>query len=317
MRLWVYSGRPSEGAAYLAAEDGFKRSRTGHYIKHGDVVVNWGTTRHIPGSPVAKKVLNKPDCVTKAINKRTTFQILAGANVSVVPWTANKAIAKEWLDNGYVVVVRKTLTGHEGSGIVIVEQVQDLIDAPLYTRYIDKVREFRVHATQFGVIDTQWKVRDPQREVISWKVRSYKNGFIFQRKGVNPNAHRDALAIQAVKALGLDFGGLDIIEDKQGNFYVVEVNTAPGIEGTTVGRYAAALKQLAAHFVHGTPIPYGHKEPPANGVGPNPGQVPKPAPHYGHAAPVGAVNLNGPAGPGLWPVAPAVKGTVNLNAKWG
>lgn len=244
MRLWVYSGRPSEGAAFLADEPGFKRSRTGNFIRRGDVIVNWGSVGHIPGSHGCR-ILNDQSAVAKAVNKRTTFQVLSGANVATVPWTANKAVAREWLAHGYTVVARKTLTGHEGAGIIIVEKGNELVEAPLYTRYIDKVREFRVHATQFGVIDTQWKVRDPKREVTSWKVRSYKNGFIFQRKGIEPSQARDTLAIQTVKALGLDFGGLDIIEDKQGRFYVLEVNTAPGIEGLSVGLYAVALTNLA------------------------------------------------------------------------
>jgi hypothetical protein len=267
MRMWVYSGRPSEGAALLAAEENFRRNRTGDFVRPNDCIVNWGSTGKIPGEHKAKIVLNRQEAVARAINKRTTFQVLAGAGVSTVPWTANKAVAREWLDNGLIVVARKTLTGHEGAGIVIIKTVHDFIDAPLYTQYIlNRSREFRVHATQHGVIDTQWKVRDPKREVISWKVRSYKNGFIFQRKGVEPNAKRDALAIQAIKALGLDFGGLDIIEDKQGNLYVLEVNTAPGIEGLSVTRYAEALSKLtrgdfAAGQQAGRGVPNPYRQP--------------------------------------------------------
>jgi glutathione synthase/RimK-type ligase-like ATP-grasp enzyme len=39
-------------------------------------------------------------------------------------------------------------------------------------------------------------------------------------------------------ALGLDFGAVDIIQDDGGNFYVLEVNTAPGLEGQTIKSYA-------------------------------------------------------------------------------
>jgi len=248
MKLWIYTGRPSEGAALLAQEDGFYRMRTGRDYKPGDVVVNWGNGGDYP--PKGNVILNKPGAVLNAVNKLRTFQILSASGVFVVPWTILKLEAEIWLNEGYVVVARKILTGHEGAGIVIVEKVNELIQAPLYTKYINKVREFRVHATPYGVIDTQQKVHNPALgQPKSWKVRSYGNGFIFQRKGILPNQNRDQLAIAAVKALGLDFGGLDIIEDKQGNFYVLEVNTAPGIEGTTVKCYAEAIRELGTNAV--------------------------------------------------------------------
>ncbi len=37
------------------------------------------------------------------------------------------------------------------------------------------------------------------------------------------------LGCHAVSALGLDFGAADIIQDKHGKLYVLEVNTAPGL----------------------------------------------------------------------------------------
>lgn len=304
--LRVFSGRPSESAALLADEEGFIRLRTGKYNKPGDVIVNWGNVGPIPHHHQGLRILNKQEAVERGRNKLKTFQVLDDHGVDCLPWTTNWYIAKMWLEKGHTVVVRKTLTGSEGAGILIVEKVNELIQAPLYTMYINKVREFRVHATATGIIDTQWKVHDPKLgPPKSWKVRSYANGFIFQRKGVNPNAQRDALAIQAVKALGLDFGGLDIIEDNQGNFYVVEVNTAPGIEGQTVTRYGEALRAyVAGKQYHPVPHPQQHPAAPApvyHGYAPNPnnhGAVPE------------------PAGPGLWANHPQQGGVRNLNLGW-
>jgi glutathione synthase/RimK-type ligase-like ATP-grasp enzyme len=243
MTIWIFTGdKPSNGAKALCQAPGFKRLRTGKFFKKGDVIVNWGTSKQ---APVMGPVLNDPQAVLKAANKFFTFSALAGENVACVQWTANKAVAKEWLDSGCIVVVRKTLTGHSGAGIIIVEKGQELEEAPLYTKYLFKVREFRVHATPTAVIDTQMKVRDPAVVPKSWKVRSHDNGFIFQRKNITPSEKRDALAIQAVKVLGLHFGAVDIVEDKKGNFYVLEINTAPGLEGQTVAAYNNALTELA------------------------------------------------------------------------
>lgn len=243
MNLWIFSGRPSHSAKLLCDADNFKRMKAGKACKPDDVVINWGNTMGPP--TVGKCVLNTPVSVALAVNKLQTFACLAGKGVQTVPWTANLAIAKQWQEAGATVVARKVLTGSEGDGIIIVEKGNELPEAPLYTKYIFKVKEFRVHATRDEVIDTQQKVRDPDREPLSWKVRSYDNGFIFQRKGIEPNGARDTLAIQALKALGLDFGALDIVQDKKGNFYVLEVNTAPGIEGQTIQLYQDSLRKLA------------------------------------------------------------------------
>lgn len=243
MTLWMFSGtRPSNSAKELSQLPGFRRLRLGKGLKPNDIIVNWGTSKAIEWPA---RVLNSTKAVSLAANKFFTFSSLAGAEVNTVPWTANMAVAKEWQDDGGTIVARTTLTGHSGDGIIIVEKGGELIEAPLYTKYIFKVREYRVHATRFGVIDTQQKVRDPNVEPKSWKVRSHANGFIFQRKNIVPKPQRDLLAIKTIQALGLDFGAVDIIEDKHGQFYVLEVNTAPGLEGQTIVAYQQALTELA------------------------------------------------------------------------
>lgn len=244
MKIWLWTGgRPSNSAKALAESPGFRRYITGKSFKSDDVLVNWGTTKILAIGD--SRVLNSLDAINLAANKYFAFTALAGKEISTVPWTANKAVAQEWQNAGGTIVCRTILTGHSGKGIIIIEEGEEIPDAPLYTKYIFKTKEYRVHATKTDVIDTQRKVRDPDQEPISWKVRSHANGFIFQRNNILPNDTRDTLAISAVKALGLDFGAVDIVEDKKGNLYVLEVNTAPGLEGQTVEAYTAALGKLA------------------------------------------------------------------------
>lgn len=248
MVMWVFTGgRPSESAFKLACEDGYKRMTKGVGVKKGHTIVSWGVgdENKFPEIDCDYTLLNCPDAICRAVNKRTALGVWAAHQVSTVPWTSNKGVAKEWQDQGATIVARKILTGCEGSGIVIIEPGDAIVDAPLYSKYINKIREYRVHATRDKAFATHMKIRDPKQEPKSWKVRSYANGFIFQRNNVAPNAVRDALAVQAVSILGLDFGAVDIIEDKNGKFYVLEVNTAPGIEGVTVPLYASALKELS------------------------------------------------------------------------
>lgn len=247
--IWVYTaGRLSESAYVLSKCDGFRRMTKGAGVKKGHTIVNWGVgdDTKFPELEVEYNLMNCPDAVVRAVNKRTSFGVWSGHNVSTVPWTANKAVAKEWQDAGATIVARKVLTGHEGNGIVIIGPGEPICDVPLYTRYIGKTHEYRVHATRDKAFATHMKIKDPKSKEPpkSWKVRSYQNGFIFQRNNVPQSAVRDALAVSAVSALGLDFGAVDIIEDKYGKYYILEVNTAPGIEGQTTPAYAGAIKEL-------------------------------------------------------------------------
>jgi glutathione synthase/RimK-type ligase-like ATP-grasp enzyme len=51
------------------------------------------------------------------------------------------------------------------------------------------------------------------------------------------------MAVAAVNTLGLDFGAVDIAECGD-HAVVFEVNTAPGIDGTTVSKYNTFLKEF-------------------------------------------------------------------------
>lgn len=243
MTIWITTnGRPSNSAALLAQYPGFKRAFKGNKVKPSDFVINWGSS--VVGNAKlmsAKAFLNLEECVSIASNKLKAFEEFVLAGIATPLWTTSQAEAQKWSNEGSVVVVRNKLTGHSGDGIMIVEKGQEVPEAPLYTKYIFKEREFRVHVVNSDVIDTQQKIRDPDREPTTWKVRSHQNGFIYARNNVEPSDARDSLAVAAVCALGLDFGAVDLVEDKKGNFYVLEVNTAPGLEGQTLENYAEAF----------------------------------------------------------------------------
>lgn len=244
-KLWVYTGgRPSNGAKELSNQDGFKRCRTGKGIKLKDILINWGSSHDIDDlHNLPDVILNEPESVKIASNKLLFFQELEDGFAKTVEWTTSQQVAQGWLDDGRVVVVRNKLTGHSGDGIIIVDpsETNEVPPAPLYTKYIFKDKEFRVHVCLGKVIDTQQKIRDPNKEVVTWKVRSHANGFIFARNNVLENAARDTAAIAVIDKVGLDFGAVDIIQHKN-QFYVLEVNTAPGLEGQTIESYAKAFK---------------------------------------------------------------------------
>lgn len=245
--VYVYSyNSGSRGAQELADAlqiNRIRHNRSGFLGRSSKTVINWGSTE-VP--PEVKKccILNPPELVRYASNKLSFFKKVSD-KCRTVPWTTSKSEAEKWIADKGVVVQRTILSGHSGHGIVIAENVNQLIKAPLYTLYVPKQSEYRIHIMKGEVIDIQRKIRDPDREPSDWKVRSHDNGFIYVRTGFvcPPEVIKQSLA--AVLASGLDFGATDcIFNSKRNEGYILEINTAPGLEGTTVTNYANAFKKI-------------------------------------------------------------------------
>lgn len=218
-------------------------------------VINWGCSV-LPEEVLKCKVVNDPDFVGLAANKKDFFLHLDDYNMTAEEgrkiyhpdFTSDKAVAAQWLADGATVVERHKLTGNSGEGIVICEPDGELGNAKLYTKYIPKKNEYRVHVVNGQPIDIQRKarVKDLPDDQINWKVRNMDGGFIFARNEdhqVPPVvAHQGVLAVEALR---LDFGAVDVIyNDKKGVAYVLEVNTAPGLMGTTLEKYVEAFNEL-------------------------------------------------------------------------
>lgn len=98
-----------------------------------------------------------------------------------------------------------------------------------FVQYIPLDREFRVWGYRRRPLATYEKV-------LSWPDkykhigRNFDNGFAFAFMA-EPPGEAETLGCAAIQALGLDFGAADILLGKDGRYYVLEVNTAPGVQG--------------------------------------------------------------------------------------
>jgi hypothetical protein len=96
------------------------------------------------------------------------------------------------------------------------------------------------------MVSAQQKKRRLDHDEPNWQIRNHENGFVYAREGINP-PEAVLLASQTVfdKCTELDFGAVDVIYNAKTNrAYVLEVNTAPGLEGQT-------LEDYAKHFLKG------------------------------------------------------------------
>lgn len=144
---------------------------------------------------------------------------------------------------GSQVVARQLTNASEGRGIIIFNKGDPVPRAPLYTEYIPKKYEYRVHVFNNQVIDVAVKRKKRgYPEDRNTQIRNTANGYVFCRDGLTEPAGLRQLAIDAVRALNRTQGAVDIVHnEKKNQCYVLEVNSRPGMMGTTLENYANAI----------------------------------------------------------------------------
>lgn len=214
-----------------------------------DIVINWGSAEETPANLRGCTILNPTGHIRSASNKLHFFDaVTAAGEADIIPrfWTRREDIPAD----AYPIVCRTILAGHSGAGIVIAGTPADLVAAPLYVAYVKKQDEYRIHVGKHGddlhIIAVQKKARRIEHENPNWQVRNHQNGFIYAREGVNPPEAVLDVAKRGLSSTALDFGAVDVIWNARASrAYVLEVNTAPGLEGQTVQDYAAFFRRFA------------------------------------------------------------------------
>jgi glutathione synthase/RimK-type ligase-like ATP-grasp enzyme len=245
MKIYPYK-MASQSAKALAQALGVKRLKPeGRMI--AKPFINWGASKINREIENGLLCYNHPYSVGIASNKLKTFLTLDGV-VPIPDYTTDLVEAQEWLNSGITVVERHTLTGHSGEGIRLVEFDDDLsVDAKLYVKYIKKEQEYRLHVFLDEVFFVQRKARalDVPDDKVNWQVRNHANGFIYANQDIELPDVAKEMAIEAIQTLGLDFGAVDMIYNaRQNKFYVLEINTAPGLFGTTLDKYVEKFTEL-------------------------------------------------------------------------
>lgn len=203
-------------------------------LKRGKI---WRTT-----SP---SLVRKQFCYGQSVNKLQQYQWFKDNNIPSLEFTAHDLTAAAWVEEGVTVFGRKFLNASCGKGIVIIEKLEDFVPCPVYTKYKKKKREFRVHVFKDQVVSVVEKRKrkgfEGERET---KVRNLANGYVFCQTVENEPEGLRALALAAAKVSPSDFRGVDIgYNEKKDELFVIEVNSAPGIEGSNVNKYLDAMVQ--------------------------------------------------------------------------
>jgi glutathione synthase/RimK-type ligase-like ATP-grasp enzyme len=247
--MYLYCNRPSKSAYNLAKGLGVKRLRKGIFANYGEEIINWGCTEF--PDETYELIVNPPYAVKQVSNKLKFFELMQGTGLTPTYYTnvyGNKLIAS--YEKTYPIVCRTVLNGHSGKGIVLSNSLEELVEAPLYVEYKKKKYEFRIHIMNGEVIDIQQKKRrlEVDREAVNWQIRNHKNGWCYARE-IDPGLRHKVIECEryaktAMFMTNLDFGAVDVIWSAEDNRpYVLEINTAPGLEGKTLDIYVKAIRE--------------------------------------------------------------------------
>jgi glutathione synthase/RimK-type ligase-like ATP-grasp enzyme len=209
----------SESAKALADLLDANRVRdNGRYTpKSGQTLINWGNggTPSWLGTAATRgvRILNNFNAVNVAGNKLSTFKVLEEAGVSIPEFTTSRSTAQHWLEEGDIVVERHTLRGSSGEGIRIVslddeDTEAQLTQAPLYTKFVPKTAEYRVHIFRGEMIDFVQKKRvssERRDDTFNPYISSMEHGWVFTRTEVPEVPERGSFSKTSCSCAGFRF----------------------------------------------------------------------------------------------------------------
>lgn len=210
-----------------------------------DIVIRWGSRRRIR-SP-RDTVLNPRRKIRQNTDKRNALDVLDNAGVPVPAYTDSASdVDLEDAPLTYPVLGRATQHS-QGSDINLILQARDLelTSNDFFVDYVPTQMEYRVQVFDGEIV----KVHEKRLETEAANsgdytpyIRNHQKRWVFvNERGSTPDAVRD-YAIDAVDALDLDFGAVDIIHAETGGVYVLEVNTAPTLDENNLRRYGQTIQ---------------------------------------------------------------------------
>lgn len=213
------------------------------------MVVNWGLSRVMSYDINISLLVNQREAVRTAANKLHSFDAVEAAITDQGPsgYLRSPAYSQQLSQLHFEalallhptgkVVCRDVLTGHSGNGIRIVDRWEDVGQTRLMVQMIEKSAEYRVHIFHDAHLVTQKRRRNGARDDPNYDedVRSVTSGWVQSVNNVTPLDDQYISQLKSVVwNLGLDFCAVDLALDQDGVPYILELNTAPGIEHTTV-----------------------------------------------------------------------------------
>ncbi len=195
------------------------------------VIIRWGTRESINANNSI--IYNTAKAIANATDKLVSRQLFAEKGVNAPRLLNNIEDYREGI------VIARPFVHSKGKNFVVLNTKQEVANhwrsGWYYSEFVDKVREFRVHVGSSKALALMEK-HNPSNGSIAWN-RAINDTEPFTRISQTQADEQNLLpvlqeAIKAVNALGLDMGGVDVMLDRNGVAYVLEVNTAPTLNSS-------------------------------------------------------------------------------------
>jgi len=187
------------------------------------LVINWGGSEAMPSDFV---VINRPEAVRISSDQVESIRRLG----DLAPRTVARPDQLDLL--GSERVVAKGRHGARGSGKAVISSDaawSQRVHYDMFQEFITDRREYRVSVLSGRVVSAYLKQppegASPENLHPDWS---------FEQARVMPRAVA-AVAREAARRIGLDYAGVDVIEDtRTGRVYCLEANAAPGMSEDTL-----------------------------------------------------------------------------------
>lgn len=181
------------------------------------------------------------------VDKLTQYKYFKENNIPAVEFTESLDEALEWSLQGHTVMARTKTKGQTGSGIFVCLPQVDAFDfaepVKVFTKYISHKREFRVNLFKGELVNVREKKKKTGFKGGDFHIRNLANGYTTAKCSSYPNQIVD-IAKQASLCSSSDLIGVDIGYNELKDFaFVIEVNSGPSIEGSSVQDFVEAIKK--------------------------------------------------------------------------
>jgi RimK family alpha-L-glutamate ligase len=188
-------------------------------------------------SELGVTVWNDARAIERCVDKSTTTFLLQKAGIPT-PWTwtgANRdearAVAEAKLMQGHK-LVQKPLFGAQGEGLRLIAALGDLAP-PEEVNGVYYLQEFVPSADG---THRDWRIFVSAGRVVASMIRHGSSWITNIKQGARaesaiPSKELAGLALRAVAAVGADYAGVDIVQDRSGAPLVLEVNSMPAWQG--------------------------------------------------------------------------------------
>ena len=208
------------------SQTGIRAIRNDKELPEDDLYIRWGCTTNVP----SRHVLNTAKAIHKVNDKGLFRKILSDNDLAPATFFNYEDISNDDLDSGIVVRPYKHSQGRRLWTVYNREELIaacDMAQGGYYCApFINKVSEYRVFVVQ-GRVACVAKKTPGNPEDVAWNVA--KGGRFDVVSWDNWPLKACRISVDAFLLSGLDFGGVDVMIDAEGNCYVLEINSAPSL----------------------------------------------------------------------------------------